>query len=73
MICLIAGNEMEAETWARGQGLRREEWFYPNDAKELLKRENFHVIVVGNVMDVQIGHFERLYSLALQRGRINRG
>lgn len=56
--------------WARGQGLSRDEWFFPVDEHQLMARANFHVIVVGTAGEnVTSGYFERIYSLAKQRGR----
>lgn len=73
MICLIAGNYREAEMWARGQLLSRDEWFYPYTADDLKSRVNFHVLVVGTAgLNVPPSYFERILSLAKSRGRINR-
>jgi hypothetical protein len=73
MICILAGNYKEAVTWARGQLLANNEWFYPNDVDDLYCRENFHVVVVGTAGDnVPASYFERIYALAQQRGRLNR-
>lgn len=72
-ICLIAGNSEEAYRFARLQNLSPEQWFYPKDENDLLFRSNFHVIVVGNAGFNFPSHlFERIYNLALQRGRIDR-
>ena len=73
MICIIAGNYQEAETWARGQFLARNEWFYPSDINDLDNHENFHVFVIGTAgLNVPSAYFERLYQTAQTRGRINR-
>ncbi len=73
MICIIAGNYDEAWIWARGQLLARNEWFYPESIKDLMERENFHVLVVGSAgQNVPIAYFERAYAVAQTRGRINR-
>ena len=73
MICVIAGNHLEAQTWATGQNLEDDEWFYPRDANDLLHRSNFHTVVVGTAgMNVPESYFNRVYDLALTRGRINR-
>lgn len=69
MICILAGNGLEAYQWARGQNLRDDEWFYPAHPDELIARTNFHVIVVGTAgVNVPTGYFERIYSLAKERG-----
>jgi len=73
MICLIAGNFDEAETWASGQNLSSDEYFYPLDENDLVKRENFHVIVIGTAgHNVPVTWFNKFYDLAQRRGRINR-
>lgn len=71
MICLIAGNYHEAERFARSQMLERNEWFYPMDESDLYGRINFHVLVVGTAgQNVPSSYFERILSLAKQRGRM---
>lgn len=73
MICIIAGNYHEAETWAHSQFLARSEWFYPTDENDLKLKTNFHVIVVGSAgQNVPVSYFDRIFSLAQQRGRIGR-
>lgn len=73
MICIIAGNYKEAVQWARGQSLDDSEWFYPYDIEDLYCRENFHVLVLGTAGEnVPPSYFERIYSTAKMRGRMNR-
>lgn len=73
MICIIAGNHREADIWANAQQLDKSEWFYPKDFADLNKRENFHVIVIGTAGEnVPNNYFNMLFSLAKERGRINR-
>ena len=73
MICIIAGNYREAETWAGGQFLAKNEWFYPFDLEELKQKSDFHVVVIGTAgLNVPSSYFERFFSLAQQRGRIGR-
>lgn len=73
MICIIAGDAHEAETWAHSQLLARNEWFFPEDEDELKQRSNFHVIVVGTAgHNVPISYFDRVFALAQVRGRIGR-
>jgi hypothetical protein len=73
MICIIAGNYQEARNWAYGQMLDKDEWFYPEDLEALLKRRNFHVLVVGTAgFNLPQYYFEKLLQLAKQRGRIGR-
>ena len=73
MICIIAGNYEEAFRWARSQMLARNEWFYPLNVADLKSRDNFHVIVVGTAgFNIPADYFNAIYTLAQQRGRINR-
>lgn len=73
MICIIAGNYDEARTWAYGQHLAYDEWFYPADLDELKQRCNFHVVVVGTAgQNVSPGYFEKVFNLAQSRGRVDR-
>lgn len=72
-ICLIAGNEHEAYQYARNQNLSKEQYFYPKDINDLLFRSNFHVLVVGTAgQNIPANVFEKMYNLALERGKINR-
>lgn len=73
MICLLAGNYLEASRWARGQLLHESEWFFPYDRNELLTRDNFHVLVIGTAgQNVPSSYFEDILQTARRRGRINR-
>ena len=73
MICLIAGNYLEAKTWAYGQQLNDDEWFYPIDEVDLYKRHDFHVIVIGTAgYNVPNSYFERVFQLAKHQGRTGR-
>lgn len=72
MICLIANNYREARSWAEGQLLDSDEWFYIADTDGLITKTNFHVIVVGTCDDIRSYRFEKMFSLAKQRGRIGR-
>lgn len=73
MICIIAGDYHEAETWAHSQLLARSEWFYPKDEEDLKTRNNFHVFVVGTAgFNIPTNYFNHIYSLAQQRGKIGR-
>ena len=72
-MCLLAGNEHEAMAYAKLQNIPRECWFYPRDEKDLLFRSNFYVLVIGSAgMNIPGSMFEKIYSLALQRGAIGR-
>jgi len=72
-ICVIAGNYQEAITWARGQTLDDDSWFYPFDIEDLKRRSNFHTVVIGSAgQNVPPSYFEKIFNLAQQRGRINR-
>lgn len=72
-ICLIAGNELEAYRWAKSQNLGKEQYFFPHSMNDLLFKSNFHVITVGTAGENTAPDvFEKLYNLALTRGRIGR-
>lgn len=72
-ICILAGNLDEAEKWASGQNLERNQWFFPLTTQELRFKTNFHVIVVGTAgQNIPAYLFERIYSLAMTQGRIGR-
>lgn len=72
-ICILAGNSEEAYRYSRLQNLDKEQWFYPKDVNDLLFRTNFHVIVVGSAGQNFPGSlFEKIYNLALERGKIDR-
>lgn len=71
MICIIAGNKLEAQRWASGQNLSDDEWFFPYSVDDLERRTNFHVVVVGTAgQNIPPMLFERIYSLAKRRGRM---
>lgn len=73
VLCLLAGNYSEAIQWAKGQCLDKSEWFYPSDETDLIAKTNFHVLVIGTAgQNVPSSYFERIYNLAVQRGKINR-
>ena len=72
-ICIIAGNELEAYRFAQSQNWDKSCWFYPNSINELLFKKNFHVLVVGTAGENSAPDvFEKLYNLALVRGKIGR-
>lgn len=72
-LCLLAGNSEEAYRYSRLQNLEPNQWFYPKNANDLLFRSNFHVIVVETAgMNFPVNEFERIYKLALERGKIGR-
>jgi hypothetical protein len=68
MIAIIAGNYKEALTWASGQLLSKNEWFFISDVDDLIGKYNFHVIVVGSACDMPPYRFEKLFSLAKKKG-----
>ncbi len=72
-LCLLAGNEYEALAFAKLQNIPRESWFFPKDENDLLFRSNFYTLVVGTAgMNTPPSLFERIYRIALERGRIGR-
>lgn len=73
MIAILAGNYQEAVTWASAQNLEDDEWFSIEDEDDLLRRSNFHVVVVGTAgMNIPSSYFNKIYNLAQMRGRVNR-
>ena len=71
MICIIAGNKIEADRWAFGQLLEKDEYFYPESEIDLFLRKDFHVLVIGTAgQNVHPQFFEGILSLAKQRGRM---
>lgn len=73
MICILAGNFKEAQRFASSQNLSHNEWFYPSDISDLLRRSNFHVLVIGTAGEnVPASYFEHVYQVARERGRIGR-
>lgn len=73
MICIIAGNFQEAKRWAYGQQLEDNEWFYPTDELDLMRRQNFHTIVIGTAgHNVPESYFNKIFTTAKKRGRVNR-
>jgi len=72
-LCLLAGNSEEAYRFARLQNLDKDQWFFPKNESDLLFRNNFHVLVVGSAgFNFPSAIFEKIYNLALERGRIGR-
>ncbi len=71
MICILAGNRLEAERFASSHLLESDEWFYPKNENELRFRENFHVLVVGG-MSLPEPLFNKILNLAKERGKRNR-
>jgi hypothetical protein len=69
-ICIIAGDEEEARKWAGSQNLNKDQYFFAHSENDILFKTNFHVIAVGtsNIPS----YFEKLYNLALERGKIGR-
>ncbi len=72
-ICIIAGNYKEALAFAKSQNIEPNCWFYPTDESDLLRRSNFHVLVIGTAGEnVPASYFERIYQIAQKRGCIGR-
>lgn len=51
MICLISSSRKNAQSWAAGQNLRDDEWFWPSGAFDIIKRKNFHTILVSQGLE----------------------
>jgi hypothetical protein len=49
-----------------------EEWFCTLDLDELKQAYNFHVIIHESASELPPPFFEKVFSLAHMRGRINR-
>jgi hypothetical protein len=72
-ICIIAGNELEAYQFAQSQNWDIKCWFFPYSERDLLFKTNFHVLVVGTAgFNSLPSSFEKIYNLALERGKIGR-
>jgi hypothetical protein len=72
LIFVLAGNYNSAKKWAIAQMLADDEWFCTMDLDELKRASNFHVIILESASELPSTFFERLYTLAQSRGRINR-
>jgi hypothetical protein len=71
MICLIAGNFLEAKRWADGQQLNSDEWFYPRNLESVMKRKDFHVLVIGSAgQNVEPAYFDLIFRTAKRQGRL---
>lgn len=73
MIYILAGTYKAAKQWATAQQLKPDEWFSTLDESDLYGRENFHTIVLESGAELPSRLFERLFSLAQARGRMNNG
>jgi hypothetical protein len=71
-ICVFAKNETEAKRWASSQNLKQEQYFYPHSINDLMFKSNFHVIAIGASELEGSFDFEKIYNLALERGKIGR-
>lgn len=72
MICIIASNFQSALIFAKSQLLEPDEWFYPDDIRNLQKETNFHVLISPSAHTLQPQFFEKLFRIAKERGRIGR-
>lgn len=72
MICIISPSYNKAEKWASSQGLASSEWFYYSDDSDVMRRQNFHTIVIGEFEEHKAYWFEKAWRLAKMRGAINR-
>lgn len=72
MICIISPTYKQASNFAHTQNLDQTEWFYLSDAEDVKWRSNFHVLVVGEFPSERLGWFEKVYSIARYRGKVNR-
>ena len=72
MIFILAGSYKAAKMWAESQHLNDDEWFATLDVDDLKMAKNFHVIIHESAQHLSPGFFEKIYSLAHERGRIGR-
>jgi hypothetical protein len=72
MIYILAGSYSQAKKWAAAQLMADEEWFCTLDLDELKQAYNFHVIIHESASELPPPFFEKVFSLAHMRGRINR-
>jgi hypothetical protein len=72
MIFIIAGSYKLAKKWAAAQSFADDEWFCSMDLDEIKNKSNFHVVILESASDIPSPFFEKLYTLAQARGRINR-
>jgi hypothetical protein len=72
MIFILAGAYSHAKRWAQAQQLNEDEWFCSLDVADIHARENFHVIILESASELPPKTFERIYTLAQTRGRMNR-
>lgn len=72
MIFILAGNYAAARRWAEAQQLEKREWFSTLDIDDLNSYQNFHVIVHESASELSSTFFEKVFSHAQMRGRINR-
>lgn len=72
MIYILAGSYNNAKKWATAQLLGDDEWFSTLDLDELNRASNFHVVIHESASELSPSFFEKVFSLAHTRGRINR-
>lgn len=72
MICLLAKSYHDAYKFASTQNLSSREWFFPSSELDILKRTNFHVLVVSDYPEDKLESFERMYSVAKRQGAVGR-
>lgn len=72
-VCILAGNLLEAKRFAYSQGWSEDCWFFPRTLSDLIFQKNFHVLVIGTAgQNVPSNFFEKVYKLALERGKVGR-
>lgn len=72
MILIIAGSYNQAKKWAASQQLASDEWFSTLDEDEIKRASNFHVVILESAAELPPMFFERIYTVARTRGRIDR-
>jgi len=72
MIFIIAGSYKKAKQFAKTQMLTDDEWISTLDLDDLRQLSNFHVIVTDSASELNPSFFEKVFNLALIRGRIGR-
>lgn len=52
--------------------LADDEWFSTLDIDDLKSRENFHVVILDSASELPSSFFEKIFTTARLRGRMNR-
>jgi hypothetical protein len=65
MICILAGNKLEAQRFAQTQEWDKSEWFCPLNKTEIMIHKKFHTLVIGTFWNSPVpAYAEDMYRLA---------